>query len=69
MRRPSKLLYQIVSGSVRLSLVNNSAFTWVTGSILPEALFTRNTSPMFVGVESSTAIFEPSGVALYEITA
>src|SRR6476646_7916926 len=67
---PSKLVYQISSGSVRLSWENSLSLIWVIwrgGAVEP--WFSTNKSPMFVGVEISTTKVLASFVARNRSTA
>src|SRR4051794_1744888 len=66
---PSKLVYQISSGSVRFNLANNSSLMCVNCRGVPELASSQNRSPMRVGVEINKANFEASGTARTETTA
>src|SRR6185312_13418481 len=67
---PSKLVYQISSGEVRLSWEKSLSLMWVIWRGGPvEPWFSTNKSPMFVGVEISTTNVLPSFVALNLSTA
>ena len=63
---PSKLLYQISSGSLCWMSLKRSAFTRVicVGCATPAVDDRIEMSPMLVCVDSVAAIFDASGVAL-----
>src|SRR6266516_4505396 len=68
-RFPSKLVYQIDSGSVIFRCENRSSLTCVSCLGSPPDLSIQKRSPIRVGVETLTTNFEPSEVDRKPITA
>src|SRR5574341_414183 len=62
-RRPSKLVYQISSGSVRFSFEKRSSLMCVSCFGVAPGFSSQNKSPIRVGVEIRSTIFDPSSVA------